>query len=233
MSIFPDPRTYDFPEWVLSGEYLYKADDIVSFGDPLTAENVKEAYRKGIFPWYIEGVPLPWFCPRKRAVLEFDELHIGRSLGKEIRKSRFIFTIDKDFDSVIRACAQSKREGQSGGTWITDEFIRVYGELHSEGLVHSVEAWDAEGTLAGGLYGVDAGGVFCGESMFFRQSNASKLALLYLTDHLRSRGSTWLDAQVMTEHMKALGAKDIDRDEFLDMLRVTQKLKLRLFDGQR
>jgi|SRR4029078_9957049 len=227
--IFPDPRTYDFPEWVPYGDYFYKADDIIAFGVPLTIESVKEAYRKGIFPWNIDGVPLPWFCPAKRAILEFDDLHIPRSLAKERRRSHFTFTIDKDFDGVIRGCAESKREGQSGGTWINDEFIRVYSELHREGIVHSVEAWDEEGELAGGLYGVDAGGVFCGESMFYRQPNASKLALLFLIDHLRSRGSTCLDAQVMTEHMAALGAKDIKRDNFLVKLRETQKLSLNLF----
>ena len=233
MSTFPDPRTYDFPEWVLYGEYFYRAEDIVSFGDPLTPENVKEAYRKGIFPWYIEGMPMPWFCPQRRAVLEFADLRIQRSLAKEQRKARFTFTIDRDFDAVIRACAESKREGQSGGTWITEDFIRVYTQLHRNGGVHSVEAWDAKGNLAGGLYGVDAGGVFCGESMFYLQPNASKLALLFLTDHLRSRGATWLDAQVMTDHMKALGAKDIDRDEFLDKLKETQRMNLRLLDDQR
>jgi len=227
--IFPDPRTYDFPEWVLYGEYFYKADDIVAFGVPLTVESVKEAYPKGIFPWYIEGVPLPWFCPAKRAILEFAELHIPRSLAKERRRSRFTYTIDKDFDSVIRACATSNREGQSGGTWITEDFIRVYTDLHREGMVHSIEAWDEKGQLAGGLYGVDAGGVFCGESMFFRQPNASKLALLFLIDHLKSRGSTWLDVQVMTEHMQALGAKDVKRDNFLIKLEQTQELRLSIF----
>lgn len=233
MATFPDPRSYDFPEWALYREYFYKADEIVSFGEPLTVENVKEAYKKGIFPWYIEGVPLPWFCPKKRATLEFSEVHVGRSLAKERRKSKFTFTIDDDFQGVISGCAESKRDGQSGGTWITDDFIRVYTELQREGIVHSVEAWDADGNLAGGLYGVDAGGVFCGESMFFRQPNASKLALLYLIDHLSSRGSTWLDAQVMTDHMRVLGANDIDRDDFLAKLKETQRLKLRLFDGQR
>jgi len=228
-STFPDPRDYDFPEWVLHGEYFYKADDIVSFGVPLTVDNVKEAYRKGIFPWYIEGVPLPWFCPAKRAVLNFSELHVGRSLAKEQRKNRFTFTIDRDFDAVIKSCAKSKREGQSGGTWITDDFIRVYSELHFEGTVHSVEAWNAEGNLVGGLYGVDAGGVFCGESMFFREPNASKLALLYLIDHLRERGSTWLDAQVMTEHMRSLGCRNIDRNQFLDRLTSTKKAQIELF----
>ena len=228
-STFPDPRNYDFPEWVLYGEYFYKADDIVSFGEPLTVKNVKEAYLKGIFPWHIDRMPLPWFCPKKRAIIEFSDLHIGRSLAKERRKGQFTFSIDRDFDAVIQACAESNRDGQRGGTWITRDFIRVYSELHREGVVHSVEAWDAEDNLAGGLYGVDAGGVFCGESMFFRQPNASKLALLFLIDHLASRGSTWLDAQVMTDHMKALGAKEIERDEFLRDLANEQSRGLKLF----
>jgi len=167
--------------------------------------------------------------PQRRAILEFADLRLSRSLAKEQRKARFTFTIDRVFDAVIRACAASKREGQSGGTWITDDFIRVYSQLHRESIVHSIEAWDTEGNLAGGLYGVDAGGVFCGESMFYRQPNASKLALLFLIDHLRSRGSTWLDVQVMTEHMNALGATDIDREAFLDKLNETQELELNLF----
>jgi leucyl/phenylalanyl-tRNA---protein transferase len=161
--------------------------------------------------------------------LEFADLHIPRSLERERRKQRFTFTIDRDFDAVIRGCAESRREGQRGGTWITDDFVRVYSELHHEGIVHSIEAWDSEGNLAGGLYGVDAGGVFCGESMFYRQPNASKLALLFLIEHLRSRGSTWLDAQVMTEHMNVLGAKEIDRNIFLDRLSRTQASQLFLF----
>jgi leucyl/phenylalanyl-tRNA--protein transferase len=227
---FPDPRTHEFPEWVLFDEYFYKAEDIVSFGQTLTADNVTEAYRKGIFPWYIEGVPLPWFCPERRAILDFSDLHVPRSLAKEKRKNKFTFTIDRDFDGVIRGCQASIREGQRGGTWITHDFIDVYTKLYTEGIVHSVEAWNADGKLVGGLYGVDAGGVFCGESMFFIEPNASKLALLFLIDHLRSRGSTWLDAQVMTAHMRALGAKEIDRREFLDKLKETQGSKLRLFD---
>jgi leucyl/phenylalanyl-tRNA--protein transferase len=227
---FPDPRKYDFPEWVLIGEYFYRADDIVAFDVPLTVENLKDAYRKGIFPWHIEGVPLPWFCPERRAVLEFSDLHVGRSLAKEARKSRFTFTIDKAFSDVMEGCAASVRGDQpGGGTWITAVFKKVYQELHEEGSAHSVEAWDENGELAGGLYGVDAGGVFCGESMFFRRPNASKLSLLYLIDHLASRGSTWLDAQVMTPHMGALGAKEIWRDEFLEKLRETQAKGLSIF----
>ncbi len=225
---FPDPLEHDFPEWIAHGEFLYHARDVISFGDELTIENLIEAYGNGIFPWHMNGVPLPWFCPERRAVLEFADLHIPRSLEKERRKELFDFTIDKAFPQVIKECSLAQRNGQKG-TWITDEFTERYTELFEMGYVHSVEAWDASGELAGGLYGVDAGGVFCGESMFFKKPNASKLALLFLLDHLRRLGSTWLDNQVMTPHFKAFGAKEIERAEFLIKLKETQGFKLKLF----
>lgn len=227
-SAFPDPQTHDFPEWVPVGEYFYYAKDVVDFGTPLNVETVSEAYRKGIFPWYTKGIPLPWHCPEQRAILEFDELHIPRSLKREQHKAPFTFTIDRDFRSVIENCAKAKRPDQ-GGTWITIEFIDVYCELFETGMAHSVEAWNADGKLVGGLYGIDAGGVFCGESMFHKAPNASKLALLFLIDHMRERGATWLDAQVMTPHLEALGAREIDRDEFLDKLVRTQNQQLTIF----
>lgn len=219
---FPDPRTYPFPEWVEIGEYIYRAHDVVAFGTPLTVENVREAYSKGIFPWYTEGIPLPWHCPEKRAILEFADLHIPASLARARRKNEFTFTIDKAFREVMHECSLAYRPGQ-GGTWITPDFERVYGQLHDEGMAHSAEAWDTEGNLAGGIYGIDAGGVFCGESMFYKKPNASKLALLFLIDHLRSHGSTWLDAQVMTPHMEVLGARNIERSEFLEKLNGSQR----------
>ena len=227
-NIFPDPRTFEFPEWVEIGEYLFRSHDVVAFGTLLTVENVREAYLKGIFPWQTEGVPLPWHCPERRALLEFADLRIPRSLERARRKNEFTFTIDRAFSEVIRQCALAYRPGQ-GGTWITPEFERVYTELHQLGIAHSVEAWNRDGNLVGGLYGVDAGGVFCGESMFYTTPNASKLALLFLIDHLRSRGSTWIDTQVMTPHLDALGAKEIGRIEFLGKLRMTQQVGLKLF----
>lgn len=226
--VFPDPATYRYPEWVEMGEYLFRARDVVAFGTALTVDNVREAYLKGIFPWNTEGIPLPWHCPERRATIDFDELTVPRSLERERRKSRFTLTIDRDFGSVIHECALAYRPGQ-GGTWISSEFERVYSDLHKAGMTHSVEAWDPHGSLVGGLYGVDAGGVFCGESMFYKQPNASKLALLFLIDHLRERGSTWLDCQVMTPHMKVLGAREIGRLEFLTRLKQTQEEKLILF----
>jgi leucyl/phenylalanyl-tRNA--protein transferase len=224
---FPDPATYDFPEWVPIGEWAYFGRDVVSFGDPLTVANVREAYLKGIFPWQMEGIPLPWYCPEYRAIIDFEDLHIPRSLERARRKNDFTFTIDKAFSEVIEECSRSFRPGQKG-TWITEEFKQVYTQLQFEGMAHSVEAWSND-ELVGGIYGVDASGVFCGESMFYKQPNASKLALLFLIDHLRLCGSTWLDVQVMTPHIRALGAKEIERDEFLTKLRETQERGLILF----
>ena len=225
---FPDPRTFKYPDWVEIGEYLFRSHDVISFGTPLTVDTVREAYLKGIFPWYTDGIPLPWHCPEERAILDFADLRIPRSLEKERRKSDLTFTIDTAFSTVMHECSLAYRPGQRG-TWITPEFEQVFTQLHSDGMAHSIEAWDAGGNIVGGLYGIDAGGVFCGESMFYKTANASKLALLFLIDHLRSRGSTWLDAQVMTPHLAALGALDIDRSEFLDKLEDTQNLKLTLF----
>ncbi|HMT07242.1 MAG TPA: leucyl/phenylalanyl-tRNA--protein transferase [Pyrinomonadaceae bacterium] len=226
--VFPDPRTYDFPEWVRIGEYYYRSEDVVDYGTPLTVDNVREAYLKGIFPWYMNGIPLPWHCPERRAILEFADLRVPRSLAKASRQNNFAFTIDADFRSVIASCARAKRPDQPG-TWITSDFERVYSQLHDESMAHSVEAWNRDGQLVGGLYGIDAGGVFCGESMFYHEPNASKLALLHLIDHLTSRGSTWLDCQVMTPHMEMLGAKEIYRNEFLEHLSVAQERDLFLF----
>lgn len=225
---FPDPRTFDYPEWVQIGNYLFRSHDVVSFGTRLTVDNVREAYLKGIFPWFTDGLPLPWHCPEQRAILEFADLRVPRSLAKARRNSDLKFSIDKNFPTVIHECSLAHRPGQRG-TWITTEFEEIFTELHKQGMAHSVEAWSPNGDLVGGLYGVNAGGVFCGESMFYKAPNASKLALLFLADHLRSRGSNWLDTQVMTPHLAALGAKEIDRDEFLDKLKKAQLQEQDLF----
>jgi leucyl/phenylalanyl-tRNA--protein transferase len=226
--VFPDPLTVRYARWVEIGEWLYRANDVVAFGVPLTAETAREAYLKGIFPWHTDGIPLPWHCPERRAVLMFQDLKVPRSLVKVSRKGEFTFTIDRDFAQVMRHCASTPRPGQKG-TWITAQFEEVYNKLHHERMAHSIEVWNKSGELAGGLYGIDAGGVFCGESMFYREPNASKLALLFLVDHLRERGATFLDAQVMTPHMKAFGARLVSRSIFIGMLRATQALGLQLF----
>ena len=211
---FPDPR-FSTPE------------GIVAFGGELTPDNLIEAYSRGIFPWPIEGLPLTWFCPPRRAILEFKRLHIPRSLALAQRKAKFRFTIDRDFSAVIRACSTIARP-QEAGTWITQEMIEAYCGLNHAGRAHSVEAWDGD-QLVGGTYGVDAGGVFGGESMFYLQPNASKLALLFLFEYLSSKGSTWMDIQVMSPHMQTLGAIEITRHQFLNKLAAEQKNGLKLF----
>jgi leucyl/phenylalanyl-tRNA---protein transferase len=213
MSRFPDPR--------------YAPSDVVALGEDLDVETLREAYRKGIFPWPHDGLPLPWFSPRRRTVLFLNQIHAGRSLRKAQKRSAFTFTIDRDFPAVIRACADAERPDQDG-TWIEPKILRAYTRLHEAGDAHSVEVWDGD-VLAGGLYGVDAGGVFTGESMFHRAPDASKLALLFLAGHLASRGATFIDCQVSTPHMKALGARDIARSRFLDLLAHAQAQGLRLF----
>jgi leucyl/phenylalanyl-tRNA---protein transferase len=213
MSLFPDPRT--------------ARGDIIAIGENLSVATLREAYRRGIFPWPHDELPLPWFSPRRRAVLFFDELHIGRSLRRSLKKSTLKFTIDKAFDSVIRACASAPRPEQDG-TWIGPKIVKAYERLHRQGNAHSAEVWEGD-ELAGGLYGIDAGGLFTGESMFHRQTDASKVALLLLIKHLRQRGATWLDCQIMTPHMRALGAREIPRGRFLDLLAETQDKALRLF----
>jgi leucyl/phenylalanyl-tRNA--protein transferase len=212
VSRFPDPR--------------YARGDIVAVGDDLRLDTLRDAYRHGIFPWPHEELPMPWFSPRRRTVLFFDELHVGRTL-RRARRGDFQFTIDMAFAEVIAACATVPR-GDEVGTWIGPEIVAAYTRLHRAGDAHSVEAWRGD-ELVGGLYGVDAGGVFTGESMFHRAANASKLALLHLADHLRARGATWLDCQVMTEHMRALGAREIGRAKFLDMLAAAQASGMKLF----
>jgi leucyl/phenylalanyl-tRNA--protein transferase len=213
MSTFPDPR--------------YAPSDVVAMGEDLRVETLREAYRKGIFPWPHDGLPLPWFSPRQRAVIFFDELHVGRSLRKVQKRGDFTFTIDRDFRAVIAECAAADRPDQDG-TWIAPAMIAAYTMLHDAGDAHSVEVWEGD-ALVGGLYGVDCGGLFTGESMFHRRPEASKLALLFLIEHLRERGATLVDCQVMTPHMEALGAREIPRARFLDALAEVQARAIRIF----
>jgi leucyl/phenylalanyl-tRNA--protein transferase len=213
VSRFPDPR--------------YARGDVVAVGDDLRVETLRDAYRHGIFPWPHEELTLPWFSPRRRTVILFHELHVGRSLRKSQKRGGFTYSIDRAFEQVIASCADSPR-GDDVGTWIGPEIVAAYTKLHRAGDAHSVEVW-RDGELAGGLYGVDGGGVFTGESMFHRAPDASKLALLFLIEHLRERGATWIDCQVTTPHMAALGAREIARNRFLDMLAEEQAAGRTLF----
>ena len=212
MTVFPDPRT--------------ARGDIIAIGEDLSPDTLRDAYRHGIFPWPHHELPLPWFSPRRRAVIFFDELHVGRSLRRSMKRSPFRFTIDRAFEAVIRACSTVPRADQ--GTWIGPEIIGAYTRLHHEGVVHSAELWDGT-ELVGGLYGVDAGGAFTGESMFHYRTDASKMALVHLIEHLRARGAKWLDIQIMSPHMRALGAREIPRAKFLDLLADAQAQGHKIF----
>jgi leucyl/phenylalanyl-tRNA--protein transferase len=202
-------------------------DDIVAVGGDLGPARLVRAYRRGVFPWPAEGLPLLWFCPRERAVLEFGRLHVGRSLARARRRTTLRFTVDAAFPAVIRGCAETPRPGQDA-TWITAAMVEAYVRLHHLGIAHSAEAWRGE-TLVAGIYGVDVDGAFGAESMFHRETDASKLVLLHLVDHLRARGLDWLDVQVMTPHLERLGARTVPREEFLRRLARTRARGLRLF----
>ena len=203
---------------------------LVALDYNLSPERLISAYRHGIFPWPDSSPfsPIPWVCPPHRAILEFDRLHIPRNLRKSRRALETLrFTVDQAFGAVIAACASAWRPGQRG-TWITPAMVGAYIELHRLGHAHSVEAWAGD-ELVGGLYGVSAAGVFTGESMFHRVDDASKLCVLHLIEHLRARGSTWIDIQQLTRHFALLGAHEITREEFLRKLAVERSAGKKLF----
>jgi leucyl/phenylalanyl-tRNA--protein transferase len=205
-------------------------EGIVAVGGDLHPDSLKLAYSLGIFPWPHSGYPLLWFSPDPRGILEFDSVHVSKTLRcvrRRASRKGWIFTVDHAFADVIRLCAQVPRCGQFG-TWITSEMHAAYLLFHRLGHAHSVEAWH-DGRLVGGIYGVDAGGAFAAESMFHLESNASNLALLHLIDHLSERGLEWLDIQVLSPHLESLGAREIPRPQFLHRLASTRRRGLTLF----
>jgi len=195
---------------------LADPDGLLAAGGSLDAGRLIDAYRQGIFPWSSEGQPLLWWSPDPRMVLFADELRVSRSLRKRIREGRFEIRVDTAFDDVMSACAEP-RDGQAG-TWITAAMRRAYGDLHRRGYAHSVECW-REGRLVGGLYGVALGRVFFGESMFARETDASKVALVRLVTLLHGQGVPLIDCQQETQHLATLGAKAIPRTRFAAILR--------------
>lgn len=211
------PPIFRFPDPCDTGP-----EGLLALGGDMHPDSLLLAYRQGIFPWPIEGAPaLTWFSPLERGVLDFAEIRLPRSLRKFAAKNPYRFTFDQAFEKVIDACQAAHRPGQPG-TWITPELKKAYIKFHEAGHAHSVETWSPiSGALVGGMYGVFLDGVFAGESMFYREPNASKLALLHLIERLRSRGIEWMDIQVQTPHMQALGGKLISRDDFQSRLRQT------------
>lgn len=201
--IFPDPE-------------LARKDGLLAIGGDLSQERLLTAYSMGIFPWYNEDSPILWWSPNPRLVLIPEELKVSRSLRKFINKGLLKVTVNTVFEQVIRSCAGAPREGQNG-TWITEEMIEAYVRLHKAGYAHSVESWH-EGKLVGGLYGIILGKAFFGESMFSRESNASKAAFVHIVEILMERGFKLIDCQVKTEHLMSLGAREVPRKTFLKML---------------
>ena len=208
----PDQRVDSFPP---PAEALSEPNGLLAAGGDLTPERLLAAYRQGIFPWYQEGQPILWWSPDPRAVLWRTDLKISRSLRRSLTKRGFEFRVDSAFETVVAACAEPRRYG--GGTWITTDMAAAYGRLHRLGWAHSFETW-AEGQLVGGLYGVGLGRVFFGESMFTRATDASKVALVQAVEHLHARGIDVIDCQVISAHTRSLGAVEIPRVEFLQLI---------------
>jgi leucyl/phenylalanyl-tRNA--protein transferase len=188
---------------------------LVAIGGRLDAETLARAYRAGVFPWSSDP-EITWWSPDPRAIFDLETFRASRSLRKSIRRAGWTFTIDRDFEGVMRACAERTQDRPS--TWISEDFVVAYTELYRRGNAHSVEVYDGA-ELIGGLYGVTFGGFFGGESMFHRRTDASKAAVAHLVDHLRERGFLLLDAQVPNPHLLSLGAVEIPRREYLERLR--------------
>jgi len=184
-------------------------NDIVAVGLDLKPKTLINAYSQGVFPWPTPGLPLLWYSPQKRAVLDFDKIHYSKRLKQYLRKSTWTFTIDRAFTKVIQACSERGDEG----TWILPEMKLAYTELYALGYAHSVEVWNGD-ELVGGLYGVDVAGTFAGESMFHTEDNASKAAVLFMIAMLKKVGREFMDIQVISEHMATMGAQEITRAQF-------------------
>ncbi|WP_442787942.1 leucyl/phenylalanyl-tRNA--protein transferase [Flavobacterium suncheonense] len=189
---------------------------ILAVGGDLSTERLLLAYHSGIFPWFEDGEPITWWAPDWRMVLFLDDLKVSKSMRNILNRGMFKVTFNQAFKAVIANCQSVKREGQHG-TWITDDMIAAYVKLHELGHAKSVEVWQ-NGELVGGLYGVDLGSIFCGESMFSKVSNASKVAFIHLVECLKKNNYLLLDCQVYNEHLESLGCVEIERDAFMTIL---------------
>ena len=192
-------------------------DGILAIGGDLSPERLLLAYKSGIFPWFEEGEPIFWWSPNPRMVLFLDELVVSKSMRNLLNRNIFTVTFNQNFREVISNCKKIKRNGQNG-TWITNDMIEAYCKLNELGVAKSVEVWQNE-ELVGGLYGVDLGHIFCGESMFSKVSNASKVAFIALANQLKVANYKLLDCQVYNEHWESLGCREIDRSQFMDILK--------------
>jgi leucyl/phenylalanyl-tRNA--protein transferase len=221
---FPDPAGAD-------------ADGIVGLGADLEPETLVHAYRHGIFPWPHQGVPTPWFSPDPRGVIDACQVHVSRSLRQRLRRSGWTSTLDGDFDAVVKACADrggkgpARRPGRDQAadqdTWITSDMRTAFWRLYQLGWAHSVEIWE-RGELVGGLYGVQLGAVFTGESMFHRATDASKVALVDLARRFQEAGGRLIDVQISTPHLASMGAREQPRQRFLALLAEARDLEVNM-----
>ncbi|MEL6345598.1 MAG: leucyl/phenylalanyl-tRNA--protein transferase [Myxococcota bacterium] len=212
MPVFRIPDEHIFPR-----PSFAEPDGLLGVGGDLHPGRLLLAYANGIFPWYNENQPILWFSPDPRFVLHPQKLHVGRSLKKRIRRGDYEIRLDSAFADVIAACKETQRPGQRG-TWITEDMAAAYNQLHELGYAHSAEAWK-DGELVGGLYGVSLGGLFSGESMFARASDASKVAFVWLVRQLQVWGVDLIDAQVYTDHLSRFGAEEMPREAYMAQLR--------------
>jgi leucyl/phenylalanyl-tRNA--protein transferase len=193
------------------------ANGLLAIGGDLSTDRLKLAYKSGIFPWYSEGQPISWYSPDPRMILFPDELKVSKSMRQVVRSKRFSITFNQSFEKVISNCKTIDRSLQDQkGTWITEEMKKAYISLYQEGCAKSIEVWEND-NLVGGLYGIEVGSVFCGESMFSKVSNASKMALIALSEN-NNNPYALIDCQVYNDHLSSLGAREISREDFLDFL---------------
>jgi leucyl/phenylalanyl-tRNA--protein transferase len=199
----------EFPPYELTTD-----DGIIALGGDLSEERLTYAYKNGIFPWFSEGEPIVWYCPYERMVLFPDEIKVSKSMRKVIKNNEFTITENKAFKEVIYNCKNISRS-DGFGTWITDDMEQAYINLHKVGVAKSIEIW-LNDELVGGLYGLEINTIFCGESMFSKVSNASKLAFIHLA---KTKDYKLIDCQIYNEHLESLGAREIDRNSFLKILK--------------
>ncbi|APW66361.1 leucyl/phenylalanyl-tRNA--protein transferase [Poseidonibacter parvus] len=214
MNIYPlDKNSYIFPDPNYAND-----KGIVAYGGDLNPNRIMTAYLNGIFPWYNESDPILWWSPNPRCILQLDELKISKSLKKTINKNIFEIKFDTNFRNIMIECKKIREGIDKKGTWISNEIIDAYTKLHEIGFAHSFEAY-YEGELVGGGYGVNIGNIFCGESMFAKKTDASKVAFFHLVQRLKENDFKMIDCQIPSNHLQSLGAKTIARKEFLNLVK--------------
>jgi leucyl/phenylalanyl-tRNA--protein transferase len=222
IELFKLDHSLDFPSVSLA---LDEPNGLLAFGGDLSPKRLVNAYKAGIFPWFSEGEPLLWWSPNPRGIIYIDNYKASKSLRKSVRNQQYTATMNMAFDAVIEHCAGVPRNSikvedneYNNTTWITPAMIHSYQTLHQQGYAHSVEIWDSEAKLVGGLYGIGINGAFCGESMFHLKTDASKAALWALVGQMRRYDLKFIDCQMVNPHLAKLGCVDVKRETFIDLL---------------